>query len=102
MDATWVAIGNLKDEEGRFFLRDLSKTMCGILCIPHSSAHCEWVFSVVRKNRTDQRASLGDKTLESLLVLKSRPGTTLDSNRRHKPEKLDYLKGSHYRHLKKD
>lgn len=101
MDATWVAIGNLKDEEGRFFLRDLSKTMCGILRIQHSSAHCERVFSV-RENRTDQRASLGDKTLESLLVLKSRPGTTLDSNRRHKPEKLDYLKGSYYRHLKKD
>jgi hypothetical protein len=74
--------------------------MCGILCIPHSKAHCERVFSVVRKNRTDQMASLGEKTVESLLVLKLRPGHPCGASRQHSNKTLDKLKGAYYRQLK--
>ena len=45
--------------------------MLGILTIPHSSANCEMVFSGVRKNKTDTRSSMGDDTLEALMVEKS-------------------------------
>ena len=64
--------------------------MLGIITIPHSSAHCERVFSTVRKNRTDQRSSLNDKTLESLLVLKGRTGKP--DSRHHDIETLKRLK----------
>jgi len=70
--------------------------MCGIMTIPHSSAHCERVFSCVRKNRTEQRDSLSDRTLESLLVLKS---AKLESDGFFDKKDLDRLKGAYYRHL---
>lgn len=70
MDSTWMNIGNVKDGDGVTVFEELSKVMRGILTIPHSSAHCERIFSCVRKNKTDQRASLSDKVLEALLVVK--------------------------------
>ena len=81
MDETWSTIGDIKDENGIQILKALSKVMLGILSIPHSCAHCERVFSTVRKNRTNQRASTGDDTLEALLVLKSQPGCPTDRRR---------------------
>jgi hypothetical protein len=74
VDATWSAIGKHIDETGEAPYTHLAQVMLGILTIPHLSAHCERVFSCVRKI-TDQRATLGDKTLQSLLVVKSRPGS---------------------------
>lgn len=50
--------------------------MLGLLTIPHSSAHCERVFSAVRKIKTDQRSLLGQRTLESLLVIKHKQEST--------------------------
>lgn len=73
MDETWLAIGNV-NTDGCLPFKELGIAMCHILTIPHSSAHCERVFSCVRKNRTEQRSCLGDDTLESLLVLKSATG----------------------------
>ena len=70
--------------------------MCGIMTIPHSSAHCERVFSCVRKNRTEQRASLSDRTLESLLVFKS---AKLESDGFFDKKDLDRFKGAYNRHL---
>ena len=43
-----------------------------ILAIPHSNAGCEIIFSMVRKNKTDQRASMSSETPNALMVLKSR------------------------------
>ena len=57
MDETWFAIGNIRDKDGIQPLKDLAAVMLEILTIPHSSSHCERIFSTVRKNRTDQRAS---------------------------------------------
>ena len=98
IDEAWTAIGELKDETGEVCFQQLSQVMCGIMTIPHSSAHCERVFSCVRKCRTDQRASLSDSTLESLLLLKSRPGSF--GERHYSTEELDRFKSSYYRALK--
>ena len=97
IDDTWSAIGNLKDETGEQTMKELSKVMCGILTVPHSSAHCERVFSCVRKNRTDQRSCLGDDTLGSLLVLKSRPGSF--GTRTYSNDILDSVKSAYYKSL---
>jgi hypothetical protein len=44
--------------------------MKSILCIPHSNAACERVFSMVWKNHTNFRGSMKTSTLESMLVNK--------------------------------
>ena len=71
IDLTWSNIGNMKDLCGSVKFKEVSLLMLGILTIPHSSAHCERIFSCVRKNRTEQRSCLGDDSLEALLVIKS-------------------------------
>lgn len=74
VDHWWVKIGQLKDDlNNQPQFNNLAKFMLGILTLPHSSAHCERIFSMVRKNKTDFRASMQHKTLQSLIVLKSRP-----------------------------
>ena len=93
MDETWFAIGNIRDKDG---IQPLKAVMLGILAIPHSSSHCERIFSTVRKNRTDQRASLSDDTLEALLILKSQPGHPTDGARQHSHDQLAALKGAYY------
>ncbi|VDI64010.1 Hypothetical predicted protein [Mytilus galloprovincialis] len=95
IDETWISIGQLKDEQGHCIFSHLATVMYGIMTIPHSSAHCERVFSCVRKNRTEQRSCLGDNTLQSLLVVKSAKLdiSTLDG------KALDRLKAAYYRKL---
>lgn len=66
MDQTWISTGT---EFPQF--QKLATVMGSILAIPHRSASCERIFSTVRKNRTDQRASLLDDIREALLVLKA-------------------------------
>ena len=70
--------------------------MKGLLTIPHSNAHCERIFSSIRKNRTDQRAILGDGTLEALLVVKNMSEPHKLSN-----NTLRCMKGVYYRSLQK-
>ena len=79
-------------------LKHCEVVVLSILTIPHSSAHCERVFSTVRKNRTEQRSSLSDKTLEALLVMKSRPA---EAGTRHFSEEktLKGLKSAYYQSL---
>ena len=52
--------------------KKLSHFMLGILCISHSNAECERIFSQVRKNKTDFRGSLSNEMLSAILVQKSR------------------------------
>jgi hypothetical protein len=98
VDTTWVAIGKLKDAAGEPIFRNLAAVMLGILTIPHSNASCERIFSCVRKNKTDQRASMGIETLDALMVVKSHG---LDPCREHTPETLRALKSAYYLSLKK-
>lgn len=97
MDEQWKQIGLLTDENGNTTFHELSEVMLAVLTIPHSSAHCERVFSTVRKNRTDQRSSLSDDTLQTLLTLKSRAGNFLDKE--YSSEQLRNLKSAYYRSL---
>lgn len=48
----------------------LSKITQSMCCIPNSNADCERVFSLVRKIQTEQRASMDNQTLCSLLCAK--------------------------------
>jgi hypothetical protein len=50
----------------------LSRVILSILLIPVSNCGCERIFSQVRRNKTDFRGSMGPKTLDSLMILKSR------------------------------
>ena len=99
IDEVWAKVGEMKDVSGDRPYLNLLKVMRGILVIPHSSAHCERVFSTVRKNRTDQRASLGDKTLESLLVLKSNPASAQEMAGKLSEKKLQDLKSCYNQSL---
>lgn len=66
----WCKIGKIKNDFEEFKYKTLSDLMKSILCIPHSNAGCERVFSMVRKNHTDFRGSMKTSTLESILVNK--------------------------------
>lgn len=99
VDEKWNAIGQMRAQDGSLMFNHLADFILGILCIPHSSAHCERVFSVVRKKRTDQRSSLGKRTLEALLVTQFKPGNPCDIARRHNNAALDRLKSAYYREL---
>jgi len=94
VDQWWVEIGRKHQQ-----LQFLSQVMCGILCLPHSSAHCERIFSTVRKNKTDQRASLSEDTLDSLLVVKHQ--SERSKEREFTPAQIDRLKGCYYQSLNK-
>lgn len=96
MDATWMEISKLQ-EDGSAVFKSLPMVMMSILTIPHSSAHCERIFSIVRKNKTDFRGSMGSDTLEAIVVAKSRPGTALD--RKYSDKDLKDMKSSYYRSL---
>ena len=94
-----MKIGEINDENGSFIFKELSQLMLSILTIPHSSAHCERVFSTVRKKRTEQRSSLSDKTLEALFVMKSRPGEAGTRHYSEKKKTLKRLKSAYYQSL---
>ena len=96
IDATWCAIGQVRDAAGVLF-SNLSKVCLGILTILHSNAGCERIFSCVRKNKTDQRASLSAETLDSLMVVKSRPGQPAD--RKYTNKQLAKFKSAYYKSL---
>ena len=69
IDEKWHKVGAIKDltrHSEKYSL--LCRVMKAILLIFHSNSDCERVFSIVTKNKTKQRASLGPKTLSSLMV----------------------------------
>lgn len=106
IDDTWRSIAGCVDEDNNLMFENVAKVMFGILAIPHSSAHCERIFSCVRKNRTDQRASLGDSTLEALLVLKSSSHASCDAsvnsqsiNTEYTDQQLDRIGKAYYKSL---
>ena len=70
-DVLWQHLSTLKSSDGRNVFRRLSKVAMLVLLIPHSNADEERIFSMVRKNKTQFRPSLGlDKTLPSILTVK--------------------------------
>ena len=96
VDLTWNEIGKQHSS-----LKGLSHVMMGIRTIPPSSAACQRVFSTIRKNLTDQRASMLQDTVEALLVVKAKLGYFLDASGQHSESTLDKLKSAYSNSLKK-
>ena len=80
-----------------FELPALSRVVTGLMTVPHSSAACERVFSVVRKNSTEQRSSLSEEVLEAMMVVKAKP----NQGAKFSKAELRQLKGAYYQSLKK-
>ena len=70
IDIQWHLISQQKDSKDQLKFDALARVMSVILTIPHSNADCERVFSLVRKTRTENRASMSNETLESLVIQK--------------------------------
>ena len=66
----WSALLSIKDPTGQPKYGDLVTLARYILCIPHSNAMCERIFSHVRHIRTDARPTMKKQTLSALCVLK--------------------------------
>ncbi|GFR78928.1 connexin 27.5 [Elysia marginata] len=94
LDLIWQTIGQMKDEAGQLIAPNLAFMMQCVLAIPHSSAHCERIFSLVRQIKTDQRSCLNSTTLEALLILKTSGRKELC------PESLKRLKGAYSQSLR--
>ncbi|GAA6082503.1 zinc finger MYM-type protein 6-like [Tachysurus ichikawai] len=69
IDEAWRDIGQLKRGYQQIF-SNLSAVMLGILVIFHSNADCERVFSLVDKNKTQYRASMGTNVVSALVARK--------------------------------
>ena len=78
MDFQWKSLLKLTDDCNAVLLPNLPKVMVRLLSIPHSNASCERIFSIVRKNRTDFRASMSTEVLQSILILKQAGGVCYD------------------------
>ena len=71
MDVIWHHISTIKSADGHLKFNMLSKIAKLVLCIAHSNAGEERVFSMIRKNKTPFRPNLAlDKTLPNLLSVK--------------------------------
>ena len=69
-DILWGYISQMKDCIGKHRFDILFKVVKLVLVLPHSNASEERVFSIVRKNKTKFRASMGFSTLGSILTVK--------------------------------
>ena len=96
IDRQWDTISHLKDTNGAVKYPLLSKVMKAILVIPHSNAHCERVFSIVRKNKTDFRGSMSRKTLQALLIEKIANAGIKCHQREYSPKILQQAKKATY------
>ena len=67
-DTAWHLMAQVKDANGQAKFAELSKVMLAVLCIFHSNADCERVFSLVTKNKTEFRPSMTTRTLNSLVT----------------------------------
>lgn len=63
----WLHIKSIKASTGHLLYSNLSSLVPQLLAIPVSNADSERVFSLVRRIRTDFRASLSTSTLSSLI-----------------------------------
>ncbi|XP_071508171.1 uncharacterized protein [Diadema antillarum] len=71
VDLTWSTLSQMQDKSsGELKYGNLAKVMHLILSIAHSNASDERLFSMVRKNMTEFRPSLGTQTLSDLLTQK--------------------------------
>lgn len=71
LDRLWNEIGKIRNVDGSFKYARLFRVAQCVLCIPHSNAEEERIFSQVKKNKTCFRPSLDpDETLGSIIATK--------------------------------
>lgn len=63
-----------------------------VLCIPGSNAFCERVFSLMNVQWTDDRSSLGEDTVESLVTIASNASISCQEARDEFKENKDLLR----------
>ena len=63
----WLIIREMKSGDDTPMFPNLSKLVSGLLCLPHSSATAERIFSAVNILKTKQRNRLSTKTLVGFL-----------------------------------
>lgn len=67
----WGKVSKIKLGNGDSKFPKLATLVFNLLCLPHSSANVERIFSQVNLNKTKIRNKLNSKTLEGLLFTKS-------------------------------
>ena len=72
IDRLWGRVANIKDEDGNLKYCRLAGIMMGLLAVPHSNADSERVFSLVRKNKTESRASMSRQLLSDIISIKAK------------------------------
>lgn len=72
----WRKISKIQSVDGALKFGLLSNFVFNLLCLPHSSANVERLFSQVNLNKTISRNSLKTKTLEGILLTKNLVATT--------------------------
>lgn len=66
----WTSVAEIKDHTGNVKYSHLGRIAKFLLCIPHSNAGCERVFSHVKHIRTNARPSMKKDTLSALCIMK--------------------------------
>lgn len=66
-ESFWETVREIKSGDETPMFPNLSKFVFGVLCLPHSSATAERIFSTVNNLKTKQRNRLSTKTLIGLL-----------------------------------
>ena len=66
----WNKVGKMKTLEGELRFGTLCCLMAGLLTIPCSNADAERGFSILRKVHTEQRSTLNQSTIVSLMSVK--------------------------------
>ena len=66
----WYEVGNMKALDGDLHFPLLARLMAGLLSIPVSNDDSEKGFSILRKIHTDQRPTLKQSTIISLMAIK--------------------------------
>ena len=71
LDQLWFFIGSMKNPDGTKRFAKLFEVAMVILCIPHSNAVEECIFSQVKKNKTAARSNLGlDESVGGIVTTK--------------------------------
>ena len=70
VDVLWGKIASLKSDTGELKYPLLSSIMKSLCALPYSNADSERVFSLIRKNKTECRASMSREMLNDLTVVK--------------------------------
>ena len=70
IDSLWHKIGEMRSDGGELRYANLATFMKALCVLPHSNADSERVFSIIRKNKTESRASMTRELMNDLTVVK--------------------------------